>query len=424
MNSLTQNLYMHPEFRKGILLSDALANGSPADLDKNVLFQLQSFFGHLQESDMKYFNTRPFVEAYPLSPVTQQDVDEFMITAFDKLEALLRGTAQASLFTRLFGGTTMNQIISKECPHLSEREESFVQVGVEVKGKRNLTEGLLGFIQGELLSGDNKYECTTCNKKVDAVKRVCLNKLPDTLVFSLKRFAFNYDTFVREKVNSHYDFPHEIDLWEYSRTGLASAEGKALVEEEGKFAAPSDRDYYKYRLVGIIVHTGTAETGHYYAFVKERVPLINSTQSNRWISFNDSSVEEYDAGQIAADCFGGFAKKKKTFRFVFVYIVFVKKGVSDAVRIDPKTNQPLPPEEKSYSAYMLVYERVGVKHDPNYSATASNNVSAKVLEQVWEGNSAFALDKGVFHEDYFAFLWSLIRQHQDAEIVPFGPLKE
>jgi ubiquitin C-terminal hydrolase len=117
---------------------------------------------------------------------------------------------------------------------LSEREENFVQLGVDVKGKRNLAEGLLGFIQGDLLSGDNKYECAVCNKKVDAVKRVCLNKLPDTLVFSLKRFAFNYDTFVREKVNSHYDFPHELDLWDYSRKGLAAAEGKVCFCEKKK----------------------------------------------------------------------------------------------------------------------------------------------------------------------------------------------
>ena len=72
-------------------------------------------------------------------------------------------------------------------------------------------------------------------------------------------------------------------------------------------------------------------------------------------------MEEYDATQIPADCFG---------------------GLSDAVRLDPKTNQPLPPEEKSYSAYMLVYERIGVQHDESYSLRAHENVSAKVLDQV------------------------------------------
>jgi ubiquitin C-terminal hydrolase len=397
MNSFTQNLYMHPGFRKAIFESDPMANGGPQDVEKNVLYQLQSFFGHLQESDLRYYNTRPFVEAYPLSPVTQQDVDEFMNLCFDRIDTLVKGTATANLPGRFFGGSLMNQIISKECPHLSEREEQFMAVSLEVKGKRNLSEALLGYIQGDLLSGENKYECSQCNKKVDAVKRVCLNRLPDTLMVSLKRFAFNYETFVREKVNSHFDFPHEIDLWEFSRKGLAKSEGKTLVDEEGKFNAPDDRDYYKYRLVGIVVHTGTTDMGHYYAFVKERVPLAQGPTAEqsggRWISFNDSSVEEYDANQIPADCFG---------------------GLSDVVRLDPKTNQPLPPEEKAYSAYMLLYERVGMQHDPQYSATAQHNVPRKVLEQVWASNASFAMDKGVYHEDYFTFLWGLIRQHQNA----------
>ena len=54
------------------------------------------------------------------------------------------------------------------------------------------------------------------------------------------------------------------------------------------------------------MHTGTTETGHYYSFVRERVPLVPG-QEPRWISFNDSNVELYDAKQIPADCYGGLS---------------------------------------------------------------------------------------------------------------------
>lgn len=402
MNSFTQNLYMHPEFRKDVFACDALCNGAPAEVEKNVLHQLQSFFGHLQESEMKFYDTRPFVESYPLNPGLQQDVDEFMNLLFDKLDALVKGTTSQNLPGKHFGGSVMNQIISQECPHLSEREEPFMALSVEVKGKRNLAEAMLGYIQGDLLSGDNKYECSQCNKKVDAVKRVCLNKMPDTLVVSLKRFAFNYETFVREKVNSHFDFPHEIDFWDYCRRGLAEKEGKQLADDAGVAGVADNKDYYKYRLAGIIVHTGTTDMGHYYSFVRERTPLVPGAPL-RWISFNDSSVEEYDAAQIPADCFGGF---------------------SDVVRVDPKTNQPMPPEEKMFSAYMLFYERVSVQHDNAYALTAQNNVPRKILEQVWSSNAAFAADRGIFSEDYFSFCWNLVRLQQNAEVVGDGPLKD
>lgn len=43
-------------------------------------------------------------------------------------------------------------------------------------------------VQGDNLDGDNAYFCERCNKKVAAVKRVCLKELPDHLLITLKRF--------------------------------------------------------------------------------------------------------------------------------------------------------------------------------------------------------------------------------------------
>jgi ubiquitin carboxyl-terminal hydrolase 9/24 len=43
-------------------------------------------------------------------------------------------------------------------------------------------------IKGETLDGDNAYYCDRCDKKVSAVKRVCLKKLPNYLIVALKRF--------------------------------------------------------------------------------------------------------------------------------------------------------------------------------------------------------------------------------------------
>jgi len=43
-------------------------------------------------------------------------------------------------------------------------------IPIEVKGKKNLQEGLDLFIQGEMLEGDNAYYCDRCDKKVDTLK--------------------------------------------------------------------------------------------------------------------------------------------------------------------------------------------------------------------------------------------------------------
>lgn len=58
--------------------------------------------------------------------------------------------------------------------------------------------------------------------------------------------------------------------------------------------------------MGVTVHTGTADGGHYYSFIKERNSSANGTgQQDRWFLFNDAEVKIFDQSQIAAECFGG-----------------------------------------------------------------------------------------------------------------------
>lgn len=51
----------------------------------------------------------------------------------------------------------------------------------------------------------------------------------------------------------------------------------------------------------VTVHTGTADGGHYYSFIRDRL----SPNKDKWYLFNDAEVKFFDANQIAAECFGG-----------------------------------------------------------------------------------------------------------------------
>lgn len=53
--------------------------------------------------------------------------------------------------------------------------------------------------------------------RVTITKQQCLSKLNNTLIFHLKRFELNFDTFLREKVNEHFTFPLTLDMYPYSR---------------------------------------------------------------------------------------------------------------------------------------------------------------------------------------------------------------
>lgn len=131
-------------------------------------------------------------------------------------------------------------MISKDCNHVSDRDENFFTLSLEVKGKRNIIESLDLYVQGDLLEGENQYHCGQCDKKVDARKRTCIKKLPDNLIIHTKRFEFDMEMMRRVKVNDYYEFPHELNLEPYTLEGLAR-------REEGKPAPEGDTLLVKFQ---------------------------------------------------------------------------------------------------------------------------------------------------------------------------------
>lgn len=122
----------------------------------------------------------------------------------------------------------------------------------------------------------------------------------------LNRFETDYETWENKKVNSKFTFPMELDLWPHTVWGLSESEGMALGE------APPPRSDFQYELVGIVVHTGTAQMGHYYSYCRER-GTGGPAPSDRWLCMNDSNVTSWapTVEALEEDCFGG----KKTTQF-------------------------------------------------------------------------------------------------------------
>ena len=53
-----------------------------------------------------------------------------------------------------------------------------------------------------------------------------------------------------------------------------------------------------YELCGITIHSGNANSGHYWSYAKDRA-------TNSWNEFNDDSVTSWDINDVERDCFGG-----------------------------------------------------------------------------------------------------------------------
>lgn len=290
LNSLMTQLFMNSEFRKFVLGINIL---DPNESQK-LLDETQKLFAWMQDTWMKSVDPEGFVESIrtydneAIDVTVQMDVDEFYNLLFDRWEAQIMDPEEKKKFRSFYGGQLVQQIKSKECSHISEREEPFSAIQCDIKGKASLDESLQAYVEGEIMQGDNKYFCSGCGRHVDAVKRACLKDVPDNLIFHLKRFDFDMVTMMRSKINDEFQFPRLIDMTPYK------------VEYLSEPSTPVEPDVFE--LVGVLVHTGTAESGHYYSYTRER---SSNGSAPLWVEFNDSDVSKFDPTTIADHCFGG-----------------------------------------------------------------------------------------------------------------------
>ena len=125
---------------------------------------------------------------------------------------------------------------------------------------------------------------------------------------------------------------------------LTKEEKSERIEEKRVFlehVRSNETKCYEYKLVGVIIHVGTADAGHYYSLINtdrfqksyEQKEELLCTSKDKWIEFNDSNVRDYNFKDLKGDTFGGIS------------------GNDDLLRGYFKSN--------SYgkSAYLLVYEK-------------------------------------------------------------------
>lgn len=121
------------------------------------------------------------------------------------------------------------------------------------------------------------------------------------------RYTFNMVTMMKEKVNTHFSFPMILDMSGYVEKHLMPQhylEEKEMNENEG---TEQQEENFQYELIGVTVHTGTADGGHYYSFIRnrERTNRSQTPSTDQWYLFNDAEVKLFDASQLASECFGG-----------------------------------------------------------------------------------------------------------------------
>lgn len=184
----------------------------------------------------------------------QQDPIEFSKLFVSRLESLnfpsktsseTKKLGHSLSLTHLLQGSLTYRTTCCDCRTASEPKVSaFLELEVNIEGQTSLCAAIANSFQDEPLLGDNRYHCSRCGGKRDAIRSTALKSLPAVLSLQLLRYVYDRSSGQKKKLQNRVQFPARLNLAPYG-------------------GSSDDGDYV---LVAVLYHKGpSAHGGHYVA---------------------------------------------------------------------------------------------------------------------------------------------------------------
>ena len=174
------------------------------------------------------------------------------------------GPATTRWINDLFEGTLTSETRCLTCENISQRDEAFLDLSVDLDQHSSVTACLRRFSEEEMLCERNKFHCDKCGGLQEAEKRMKIKRLPKILALHLKRFKYTEDLQRLQKLFHRVVYPYHLRL--FNTTDDAENPDKL------------------YELYAVVVHIGSGPYhGHYVAIIK--------TKDWGWLLFDDEMVE-------------------------------------------------------------------------------------------------------------------------------------
>jgi len=222
MNSLLQALYNTPEFHYQLFKWKYNKNqhSNPPDC---IPLQLQKLFAKMLLGNQPYADTKALIKSFQWDPIEgfeQHDVQEFCRVLFSAIEESLFSSTEGDpdFIVKLYEGTLGSYIECLSCRSVSAREEKYRDLQLPIKSLINdkphgsIEAALNAYFTTERLEGAEKYDCSVCKGKMDALKYYKLIALPPILTLQLNRFTFSHTAEVKVKLNDKMTFPLTLNM--------------------------------------------------------------------------------------------------------------------------------------------------------------------------------------------------------------------
>eukprot|EP00271_Cylindrocystis_brebissonii_P010888 TRINITY_DN27341_c0_g1_i1.p1 TRINITY_DN27341_c0_g1~~TRINITY_DN27341_c0_g1_i1.p1 ORF type:complete len:388 (+),score=100.49 TRINITY_DN27341_c0_g1_i1:607-1770(+) len=313
LNSVLQALFFCAPFREHILEYIA-ANKPSSDADDNLLTSLAELFLQIHSQKKKTgviapkrFYNRVKKQKDMYRNYMHQDAHEFLNFLLNELADILEGEVKAgkaeagkmvgpaeeangeeggsgangttqaeqkkTIVTwvhEIFQGTLTNETRCLCCETVTARDETFLDLSLDIEQNSSVTSCLRNFSSTETLNAADKFFCDKCCSLQEAQKRMKVKEAPRVLALHLKRFKYIEQLGRYKKLSYRVVFPLELKLCNV-------VEGSAGTD-------------LSYSLFAVVVHVGSGPNhGHYVSLVKSH---------NHWIYFDDENVEPIDESAV------------------------------------------------------------------------------------------------------------------------------
>ncbi|XP_053213153.1 ubiquitin carboxyl-terminal hydrolase 22-like isoform X1 [Panonychus citri] len=256
-----------------------------------------------------------WTHARHLAGYEQQDAHEFFIATLDVLHRHCKGSSGPSnsnphhcscIIDQIFTGNLQSDVVCQYCKGVSTTIDPFWDISLDLgpslhmrqqlaassttqtycdeSEPKSLLDCLERFTRPEHLGSSAKIKCSTCQINQESTKQLSMKKLPIVASFHLKRFE--HSNRFHKKISTFISFPQYLDMSPFmaSRRGCkptidaSYANGSPLNENKyeldnflsqrksPRFTLSSN---YRYCLFAVVNHSGTIETGHYTAYVRQ-----------------------------------------------------------------------------------------------------------------------------------------------------------
>lgn len=218
----------------------------------------------------------------------QQDGQEFLLAIMNEFIDSSKDKNIGNIINKICGGKYKQMISCTQCYHIEVSRSKFLEItlpipsdedinryaqknqygqygnnyannnmGIYNSHRINMEHCFIKFGEREMLFGSNKWFCPKCKKKVEAVKKMEIDEVPDLTIL----------TFARFQGNAKNNIPISI----YENINL---EGRRL------------------GLIATVNHSGSVDGGHYTAKIK---------RNNNWYVANDSAVYPTTINNVISD---------------------------------------------------------------------------------------------------------------------------